>query len=90
MNDRIEHNTPGDVRVPADRYWGAQSQRSKENFSIGGRRLPIEVIHALAILKEAAALTSRDTGLVSAKTCALIESPRLLRRLSRLRTMEPS
>jgi len=72
MNDRIEHDTLGDVRVPADRYWGAQTQRSKENFKIGGQRMPSEVIHALAILKKAAALTNRDAGLLSAQTCALI------------------
>jgi len=72
MNDRIEHDTLGDVSVPADRYWGAQTQRSKQNFSIGGQRMPIEVIHALAILKKAAALTNRDAGLLTAQTCALI------------------
>jgi fumarate hydratase class II len=54
----IEHDTLGDVRVPADRYRGAQTQRSTQNFGIGGHRMPTEVIHALAILKKAAALTN--------------------------------
>ena len=72
MNDRIEHDTLGDVRVPADRRWGAQTQRSKLKFSIGGQRMPSEVIHALAIVKKAATLTNRDAGLLSAQTCALI------------------
>jgi fumarate hydratase class II len=72
MDHRIEHDTLGDVPVPADRYWGAQTQRSKQNFRIGGQRMPIEVIHALAILKKAAALTNHEAGLLSAATCAAI------------------
>lgn len=52
---RIEKDTLGDVQVPADRYWGAQTQRSRENFRIGGQRMPIEVIRAFAVLKKAAA-----------------------------------
>lgn len=72
MNHRIEHDTLGDVAVPAERYWGAQTQRSTKNFVIGGQRMPIEVIHALAILKKAAALTNRDAGLLGAATCAAI------------------
>ena len=72
MSDRIEHDTLGDVRVPADRYWGAQTQRSTQNFGIGGHRMPTEVIHALAILKKAAALTNCDAGLLSPQTCRLI------------------
>src|ERR1700674_2557356 len=72
MSDRIEHDTLGDVRVPADRYWGAQTQRSTQNFGIGGHRMPTEVIHALAILKKAAALTNCDAGLLSSQTCRLI------------------
>ncbi len=48
----------GEVQVPADRYWGAQTQRSLQNFKIGGQRMPIEVIRAFAVLKKAAALTN--------------------------------
>ena len=56
MDYRIEKDTMGEVKVPSDRYWGAQTQRSKENFKIGGQKMPIEVIHAFAILKKAANL----------------------------------
>lgn len=52
---RQEKDTLGYVDVPADKYWGAQTQRSTQNFKIGGHRMPIEVIHAFAILKKAAA-----------------------------------
>ena len=51
MEYRIEHDTMGEVRVPADRYWGAQTQRSYENFKIGTQRMPEEIIHAFGILK---------------------------------------
>ena len=56
MEYRIEHDTMGEVRVPADRYWGAQTQRSYENFKIGTQRMPEEIIHAFGILKKAAGL----------------------------------
>lgn len=52
MEYRIEHDTMGEVRVPADRYWGAQTQRSYENFKIGTQRMPEEIIHAFGILKK--------------------------------------
>ena len=57
MEYRMEHDSMGDVRVPADRYWGAQTQRSFENFPIGQGRepMPTEIIHAFGILKKAAA-----------------------------------
>ena len=55
MNHRIEHDSMGDVRVPADKYWGAQTQRSLENFPIGRETMPSEIIHAFGILKKAAA-----------------------------------
>ena len=60
MEYRIEHDSMGQVRVPADRYWGAQTQRSVENFPIGvGREpMPEEIIHAFGILKKAAALAN--------------------------------
>ncbi|MCG8606629.1 class II fumarate hydratase, partial [bacterium] len=58
MSHRIEKDTMGTIEVPADRYWGAQTQRSKQNFRIGNERMPIEVIHAFAVLKKAAALTN--------------------------------
>ena len=60
MDYRIEHDSMGEVRVPADKYWGAQTQRSKENFPIGvGREpMPQEIIHAFGILKKAAAMAN--------------------------------
>ncbi len=62
MEYRIEHDTMGEVRVPTDRYWGAQTQRSFENFKIGGERMPVEIIRAFALLKKAAALANHQLG----------------------------
>ena len=56
---RIEHDSMGEVKVPADRYWGAQTQRSFENFKIGGEVMPREITHAFGILKKAAAEANR-------------------------------
>ena len=58
MEYRIEHDTMGEVRVPADKYWGAQTQRSYQNFEIGTEKMPLEIIRSFAILKKAAALTN--------------------------------
>ena len=60
MDQRIEHDSMGEVAVPADRYWGAQTQRSRENFPIGvgQETMPAEVIHAFGILKKAAAIAN--------------------------------
>src|ERR1700745_3418657 len=54
-DSRIESDSMGEIAVPADRYWGAQTQRSLENFRIGTERMPVPVIRALAIIKRAAA-----------------------------------
>ncbi|MAT55318.1 MAG: fumarate hydratase, class II [Saprospirales bacterium] len=64
MNTRKEKDTMGIVEVPADAYWGAQTQRSFQNFKIGGQRMPVEVIRAFAILKKAAALTNHELGVL--------------------------
>jgi fumarate hydratase class II len=61
---RTERDTMGAVEVPADRYWGAQTQRSLEHFRIGGERFPREMIRAFGILKKACALVNRDLGLL--------------------------
>lgn len=61
---RIEHDTMGEVKVPADRYWGAQTQRSFENFKIGTEKMPREIIEAFAYLKKAAALTNVELGML--------------------------
>lgn len=62
MEYRIEHDTMGEVKVPADKYWGAQTERSFENFKIGVEKMPVEIIHAFAILKKAAALANCKLG----------------------------
>ncbi len=61
---RTERDTMGPVEVPADRYWGAQTQRSLQHFRIGGERFPREMIRAFGILKKACALVNRDLGLL--------------------------
>lgn len=66
MEYRIEKDTMGEVKVPADKYWGAQTQRSLENFTIGGHKMPIEVIRAFAILKKATALANHELGVLPA------------------------
>ena len=65
MEYRKEKDSLGYVDVPADKYWAAQTQRSSENFKIGGHRMPEEVIRAFAILKKAAALANQDLGVLA-------------------------
>ena len=55
-----EHDSIGEIQVPVDKMWGAQTQRSKENFAIGTELMPIELIHAFAVLKKAAAKVNHD------------------------------
>lgn len=62
MQYRIEKDTMGEMQVPADKYWGAQTQRSFENFKIGVEKMPKEIIHAFGILKKAAALANHELG----------------------------
>jgi len=69
MEYRIEHDTMGEMQVPADRYYGCQTARSLVNFKIGGERMPRETIRALGVLKKAAALTNRDMGLLDPALC---------------------
>ncbi len=65
MEYRIEKDTMGEVRVPADRYWGAQTQRSVENFRIGpAGSMPLEIIEAFGFLKKAAAITNCELGVL--------------------------
>ncbi len=63
-NFRMETDTMGVVKVPANRYWGAQTERSKQNFRIGEQAMPREIIMAFAVLKKAAALTNADCGVL--------------------------
>ncbi|HJF33702.1 MAG TPA: class II fumarate hydratase [Sporosarcina psychrophila] len=65
MDYRIEHDTFGEIKVPADKLWGAQTQRSKQNFKIGGERMPIGVVRAFAHLKKSAAIASHAHGAIS-------------------------
>ena len=69
---RIEHDSMGEVQVPADRYWGAQTQRSYENFKIGVEKMPAEIIRAFAVLKKAAATANHGLGKLDERRCALI------------------
>lgn len=72
MDYRIEHDTMGEVRVPANRCWGAQTQRSHENFPIGTEKIPQEIIHAFAVLKKAAALANCKLGNLDARRANVI------------------
>ena len=72
MEYRIEHDTIGEIQVAADKYWGAQTQRSFQNFKISQYTMPIEIIRAFAILKKAAALTNADCGVMSTEKAELI------------------
>jgi fumarate hydratase, class II len=69
---RSETDSMGPIEVPADRYWGAQTQRSLHHFSIGDERMPASVIRGMAILKKAAALTNQELGLLSDDAAKLI------------------
>ena len=72
MNIRKEKDSLGYVDVPADKYWGAQTQRSKNNFKIGGHTMPVEIIRAFAILKKAAAKTNFELGVMPKEKADLI------------------
>jgi fumarate hydratase, class II len=73
MEFRTEHDTMGSIQVPIDRYWGAQTERSLENFKIGSpASMPIEVIHAFAILKKAAAMTNHELHVLDKEKMKLI------------------
>jgi len=72
MDYRIETDSMGEIKVPADKYWGAQTQRSLENFKIGADKFPKEFIRALGILKKAAAITNQELGVLTADKADLI------------------
>ena len=74
MEYRLEHDTMGEVRVPADRYWGAQTQRSFENFRIGTEKIPPEVVRAFAVVKLAAARANAQLGVLDARRAGAIET----------------
>lgn len=72
MDYRIEHDTMGEVKVPADKYWGAQTERSFENFKIGRSKMPPAIVHAFGILKKAAALANLKLGMIDSRRAELI------------------
>ena len=73
MNYRIEKDTMGEIKVPEKRYWGAQTERSRNNFKIGSEAsMPIEIIYGFAYLKKAAAHTNAELGVLSKKKKSLI------------------
>lgn len=74
MNYRIEHDSLGELKVPADKYWGAQTERSHENFQIGKEKMPPEIIRAFAILKYAAAESNQNLGLLDEKKAEAIKT----------------
>src|SRR6186997_2040182 len=69
---RTETDTFGPIEVPADRLWGAQTQRSLENFRIGGERMPVPLIRALGVVKRAAAVTNQELGLLEPRLAEAI------------------
>jgi fumarate hydratase class II len=72
MDYRIEKDSLGEVKVPKGHYWGAQTQRSLENFRIGSQRMPIEIIKAFGVLKKCAAQTNFELGVLSEEKMLLI------------------
>ena len=72
MDFRTEKDTMGPVKVPADKYWGAQTQRSLENFKIGNQLMPLEIIYAFAWQKKAAAMANLELGILSSEKAKLI------------------
>lgn len=74
MDYRIERDSFGELKVPMNKYWGAQTQRSLENFKIGHEKMPLEIIKAFAVLKRAAAITNNTLGLLDDKITQTIVS----------------
>ncbi len=72
MEDRVETDAFGEVHVPAHCYYGAQTKRAQDNFSIGKEKMPLEMIYALAIIKKAAATVNQELGLLPAAKSQLI------------------
>ena len=73
MEYRIERDSMGEMQVPADRYWAAQTQRSLQNFKIGSEIMPREITHAFGILKKAAAIANFNLGKLDEEKRTVIE-----------------
>src|ERR1700759_3245800 len=81
MATRTETDSMGPIEVDAARYWGAQTQRSLDNFRIGTERMPREIVHALALIKQASAQVNRELGLLpEAKARVIAEAAGEIRR----------
>ena len=78
-NLRIEKDTFGPIEVPADRLWGAQTQRSLQNFKISGEHMPTLLLYALALVKKAVALVNLDLGQLDASKARAIATAKFLR-----------
>ena len=74
MEYRTEKDSMGQINVPADRYWGAQTERSLHNFSIGTEKMPEQIIKAFAVIKKACAMTNEKLGLLDGRRAALIST----------------
>ncbi|MDX1732645.1 MAG: lyase family protein, partial [Aurantimonas coralicida] len=74
MSTRTETDSIGAIEVEADRYWGAQTERSRNNFRIGGDRQPLPLIHALALVKKAVARVNTSMGRLDGQIADAIES----------------
>lgn len=72
MEYRIEKDTMGEIQVPADKLWGAQTQRSLQNFKISGEKMPLEVVYAMAIVKKASAFANERLGVLDADKASII------------------
>lgn len=72
MKTRIEHDSIGELEVPVEHYWGAQTQRSFQNFKIGTEKMPVEIIHSLAIVKRSCAKVNCELGILSEEKRDLI------------------
>lgn len=72
MEYKTERDSMGEILVPADKYWGAQTQRSSENFRIGSEKMPIELIRALAVIKKACAFANRSLGVLDSGRAELV------------------
>ena len=72
MDIRMEKDTLGEIAVPADKYWGAQTQRSYEHFPVGVEKMPVEIVHAFGVLKKGAAIANHRLGVLSKEKCDLI------------------
>ena len=72
MSFRIERDSLGEIKVPSDKYWGAQTQRSLENFEIGDEHFPVEFIHAYGIIKQVAAEVNSGLGILDKELAEVI------------------